>query len=82
MAKHCLSMLDHHYRIYFQALDSITTAINDRFSQPDYAVYAMHEELLLCAVNGKDTEPILVKVVEFFKDDFSGETLRLQLQTL
>lgn len=62
---------DHYRRIYFQALDLTITAINDRFSQPDYTVYAMCEALLLRAINGKDTEPILTKVVEFFKDDFS-----------
>ena len=52
------------------------------FNQADYAVYAKCEELLLSAVNGKNTEAILGKVVEFFKHDFSVETLRLNLQTL
>ena len=75
---------DHYCRMYVQALDSITTAINDHFSQPDYAVYAMCEELLLCAVyamceelylcavNGKDTEPMLAKEFEFLKMTFQS----------
>ena len=66
---------DHYRRIYFEALDLVTTTINDRFNQADYAVYAECEELLLSAVNGKNTEAILGKVVEFFKHDFSVETL-------
>ena len=73
---------DHYRRIYFEALDLVTTAINDRFNQPDYGVYAECEELLLSAVNGNNTEAIVVKVVEFFKHDFSVESLRLNLQTL
>ena len=40
---------DHCRRIYFEALGLVTTAINDRFNQPDY------EELLLSAVNGNNT---------------------------
>ncbi|KAL5515243.1 hypothetical protein EMCRGX_G000382 [Ephydatia muelleri] len=75
--------VDDHYRtIYFEALDLVTTAINDRFNQPDYGVYAECEELLLSAMNGNNTEAIVVKVVEFFKHDFSVESLRLNLQTL
>ena len=38
--------------------------------------------MLVSAMNGKNTEAILGKVVEFFKHDFSVETLRLNLQTL
>ena len=30
---------DHYGRIYFEALDLVTTTINDRFNQADYAVY-------------------------------------------
>ena len=37
----------YNHRICFQALDLVTTAINDCFNQPDYAVYAECEELLL-----------------------------------
>ena len=73
---------DHYRRIYFEALDLVTTTIKDRFNQADYGVYAECEELLLSAVNGNNTEAIVVKVVEFFKHDFSVESLRLNLQTL
>ena len=56
MDKQCLSilkelMITSYRRIYFEALDLVTTAINDRFNQPDYGVYAECEELLLSAVN-------------------------------
>ena len=63
-------------------MDIVTTTINDHFNQPDYGVYAECEQLLLSAVNGNNTEAIVVKVVEFFKNDFSVESLRLNLQTL
>ena len=75
---------NYYRRIYFEALDLVTTAINDRFNQPDYAVYAECEELLLCAVNGKDTEVMLGKVVVFFFFTFQSRlcAVCLNLQTL
>ena len=74
---------DHYRRIYFEALDLVSTAINDCFNQPNYGMYAECGELLLSAVNGKTLKQYSVRSLNFLNmHDFSVETLRLNLQTL
>lgn len=34
-----LSVVEHYHRIYYQALDVITTSIESRFEQPGYQTY-------------------------------------------
>ena len=48
-----LTVEDHYWPIYFQALDLITSCIDDRFNQPGYKVYEKVETLLLKAAASK-----------------------------
>lgn len=46
--------LKHHYHhIYFEAIDLIVNAIEQRFSQPSFAAYEKMESLLLKGINAE-----------------------------
>ena len=53
---------DHYRIIYLQGVDSIINCISDRFNQPGYQQYKKLDDLLLCAVNGKDVDHILSEI--------------------
>ena len=44
---------DHYRRFYFEAIDLIVNAIEQRFSQPSFAAYEKMESLLLKGINGE-----------------------------
>ena len=72
-----------HYRqSYFEALDLVINAIQDRFDQPDFSTYSRLEELLLKTVRGEDTQETYTFVCKFYKSDFDHHQLQLHLHTL
>ena len=46
---------DHYRKLYFEAVDYLTSSIKERFNQPAFKMYATLETLLLKAANGEDT---------------------------
>ena len=66
---------------YYEAIDTITTCITDRFDQPGYRVYSEVEQLLLKACKREDFDSELKVVCLFYKDDFDPTLLCSQLHT-
>ena len=71
-----------YYRqLYYEAIDSIVSALKDRFDQPGYGVYCKLEELLVKASCKENFKASLDFVCSFYKDDFNSDTLCAQLVT-
>ena len=66
---------------YYEAIDTITTCITDRFDQPGYRIYSEVEQLLLKACKREDFDSELKAVCLFYKDDFDPPLLYSQLHT-
>ena len=47
---------DHYRQIYFQALDTATNCIKERFGQPDFQKYVLLQEMFLKAIKGQQCE--------------------------
>ena len=63
--------VEEHYRvIYFEALDLITTCIEDRFNQPGYEIYGKVQSLLLKAATSWAYEEELKFVLSFYGSVF------------
>ena len=72
-----------HYRqSYFEALDLVVNAIEDRFDQPDFKSYRQLEELLMCTIRGESTQECFGFVADFYRDDFDSSQLQLHLDIL
>lgn len=71
---------DHYRVIYFEALDLITSRIDDRFNQPGYQTYAKVESLLLKAAAAQEYEEELEFVLSFYGSDFDALLLPTQLE--
>ncbi|CAG2203109.1 unnamed protein product [Mytilus edulis] len=69
-------------QIYFEAIDHLVNAIEDRFDTPDFAIYANAEQLLIKCVRGEVFEEEFETVTTFYGDDFHKDNLRTQLQML
>ena len=73
--------VEEHYRvIYFEALDVITSCIEDRFNQPGYKIYGQVQLLLLNAAASKPYEEELEFVLSFYQSDFDSLLLPTQLE--
>ena len=69
--------MDHYKRIYFEALDTVTASLADRFDQDGYHMYRKLETVLL----EKDSPLEAVDdIIALYKDDFSRDLLVSQLQ--
>ena len=72
-----------HYRqSYFEALDLVINAIQDRFDQPDFSIYSRLKELLLKTVRGEATLETYNFVCKFYKSYFDHHQFQLHLHTL
>ncbi|KAI6654470.1 Zinc finger MYM-type protein 1-like [Oopsacas minuta] len=70
-----------HYRqSYFESLDLVIKAIEDRLNQPDYDLYRRLEELLIHTILGDSTQEYFDFVANFYLDDFDTSQLRLHLE--
>ena len=74
--------VDHYRRVYYEAIDLITTCINNRFDQPGYKIYRNIENLLLKAANTENYDEELKFVTQFYSSDFDGYLLKTQLEVL
>lgn len=73
---------DRYRRIYFEALDMLTTCMRDRFQQPGYLMCVTLETLLLQAANGNDYQAEMKKALDFYGSDLDAYRLDGQLQIL
>ena len=73
---------DHYRRIYFEAIDLIVNAIEQRFSQPSFTAYEKMESLLLKGINGESYTAELDYMKVSYKDDINFDSLKAQLQVL
>ena len=71
---------DHYRVIYFEALDLITSRIDDRFNQPGYKTFAKVEALLLKAAAAQAYEEELQFLLSFYGSDFDALLLPTQLE--
>lgn len=72
--------VEEQYRLYyFETIDLITHAIDERFDQPGYGTYRNLEELLLKAANGDDYSAELKEVTTFCGSDLKVDELTTQL---
>ena len=68
---------DYYRPIYFQALDLITTCINDRFNQTGYQMYRNVQDLLLKAARGEDYQTQFEFVTHLYGSDFNPHFLNI-----
>lgn len=72
---------DHYRSIYYDAIDTVTMAIKDRFEQPSYQFFSTIEQLLINAINGEPYDTELGKLDEYM-DDFDISALPAELMIL
>ena len=81
-AYHPENAYDHFKQIYFEVLDAIANAINDRFDQPAAELFSQVEILFLESVKRQDVTDELKMVEKHFKNDYDEESLIAELQLL
>ncbi len=67
---------DHYRAIYFEAVDTVSTCIGNRFKQEGYGMYCKLEQLLL---KGGQPDCEVDEVLKFYGSDFDKDTLLAQL---
>ena len=73
---------DHLRRVYYEAIDLIVSAIDQRFNQESFTSYAQMETLLVKAANGEDYEAEFKFIQESYSEDIDTGALPGQLSTL
>ena len=66
-------------QVYYEVLDLLVHAIEDRFNQLGYKIYCHMESLLLKAIRKEVYSDDLTKIVETYATDFNVPNLQLQL---
>ena len=77
---HSVTIEEHYCQKYVEALDLAITGIEERFNQPDYAIYKHLDSLLLKAAKQEDYSTEIEEVVSFYGDDFQETDFTTQLQ--
>lgn len=70
---------DLYRRIYFEVLDLMISAIEDRFKQPGFAAYSQLEDLLLKCLKSEDISDQVNYVRDNYADDINVQQLLPQL---
>lgn len=73
---------DMYRRVYFEAVDLLVQAIQDRFNQRGYLMYCCMETLLYKTIKKKDYNDELKMVLDTYKDDLNSYNLDTQLKIL
>lgn len=73
---------EHYHKEYYECFDLIVAFIEKRFDQPGMKTLGNLENLILKAARKESYEEELKYIIEFYKDDFTEESLSSQLQTL
>ena len=76
---HSPTVSDHYRQLYFEAIDLVTSGINNRFDQPGCAIYQNLEGLLLKAANKEDYSSEFTEVTMFYGSDIDNSELTSQL---
>ena len=70
---------DYFQRIYFEAIDCIIMALNERFNKPCFDVFATMETLLLKAIAGEEINDELAWMHSRYADDVDATALKTEL---
>ena len=73
---------DYYRQIYFEPIDVIVNAIEQRFDQPSFSTYAKMESLLVKALNSQDNSRELQFMEISHADDVDVGMLTAQLEIL
>ena len=73
---------DYYRQIYFESIDLMVNAIEQRFDQPIFAAYAKMESLLVKALNSQDNSTELQFMEISYADDVDVGMLTVQLEIL
>ena len=73
---------DMYRRVYFEAIDLLVQAIQDRFDQAGYQVYCCMEALLLKAIRKESYSDELKRILDVYVDDLNAPNFAAQLQIL
>ena len=68
--------------MYFEAIDSITSAIKDRFEQQCLTVFSGVEQLLLKSINGEDYQREMDSLLNIYGADIDSSALPSELLIL
>ena len=71
---------EHYHKIYQKAIENSENCLEERFNQKGFEMYVQLQNLLLFAADKQDYEQELKQVLDFYKDDFDEDGLRLQLK--
>ena len=71
---------EHYRRIYFEAIDLMVNAIDNRFNQASFDVYAKMESLLVKCLNCQDYSTELHFLETNYGEDVDVTTLNVQLE--
>ena len=71
---------DYHRRIYFEAIDLMTNAIDQRFDQPSFDTYAKMESLLIKILNPQDKSEELKFMKKLHNDDVDISVLTAPME--
>ena len=69
----------HYWQSYFEAIDLVVNATEDRFDQPDFSSYRKLEEVFMHTICGKSTQESFDFVTKFCRADFDSTQLQLHL---
>ena len=72
---------DHYRCVYFEALDLVINAIQQRFSEPSFKAYEKMESLFIKGLEGKPCKAEL-EFMTPYNDDLNLDTLKIQFQVL
>ena len=70
---------DYFRRVYFEAIDCIIMALNERFNKPCFDVFATMETLLLKAIAGEEINDELAWMHSRYADDVDATALKTEL---
>ena len=73
---------DYYRRIYFEAIDLMMNAIDQRFDQPSFDTYAKMECLLIKTLNSQDKSEELKFMEKLYNDDVNISLLTAQMEIL
>ena len=73
---------DYYRQIYFEAIDLMMNAIDQRFDQPSFDTYAKMESLLIKTLNSQDKSEELKFMEKLYNDDVNISVLTAQKEIL
>ena len=80
-AFHPETAAEHYRSIFYDAIDTVIMANEDRFKQPSYQFFSTIEQLLIKAINSEHYQTELDSLNQY-KDDFDVSALPAELLTL